>query len=533
MMRMKLGWIAAVTGVVALIGCGGSQSGSFGGSSGWTGGAGLNNRGPMQQQQPRPGQPGSTGPQGADIPTAGGLPVFLTDTSEPQVEHAYVRIYDVSLFTSKNSIPIFSSNEGQVVDLLTLKDSLGPRYLFLGSTTTTPADAVRVQLVVGKDFVIVPKGQTESEVRQFADSLNEGKNKTRLALQLTKRDAPALVLNFDLGAATDDQKKKTLVVLKEGDASLIADMSRQDVAMFTGKAANVTGQLPSINFGIPLGNGRVVRVETTDQTAVFDSKGDAVQRVTNGAQVDVRGRFDVTTKMFQAASLRVIGKGSAGDAVTGTLKTDALEQGKLVLTAASTTGSARSAHALTLEPRPTAVYLLANGEKTGKEDFLKAVKPGVVVEADGAFDKKGDLMQVDRLKIRSSAAVARSQPKPSERTPDGDKPSEAAPNGESQSDGPRLNGGAATSEAIGVVSSIDKAAGSFSIKTLRATGFKSEAENLPIILNDMTGYRDIAGKKISKEQMLEALAEGARVRIRGGLQTGGFGATLIMLMRNE
>ncbi len=195
MKQVGTSWLVGFLGVAALIGCGGSQQSSFGGTiaGSWNGGSGSR----MNQNPKNSNNPGQQPGVNQEISAGGGLPLFITDASDPQVEHAYVRIYEASLYTSKSSIPVFASPEGEVVDLKSLKDAQGMRFLFLGATPMTPPDLVRIQFIIGKEFVVVPKGGAGSEVRQFADQLNEGKNKTRLTLSLPKKDMQALVVHSE------------------------------------------------------------------------------------------------------------------------------------------------------------------------------------------------------------------------------------------------------------------------------------------------------------------------------------------------
>ncbi len=532
MKQMRAGWWIGLFGLVALIGCGGSQTGSFGGSSGsWTSGGGLRSNqagGPRNQ----PGGAGQAGPT-TEAPLAGGVAVYLTDTSDSQVDHAYVRVYEVSLYGAKASTPVFSSSEGLVVDLKGLTNSA----LFLGATATTPNDLVRVQMEVGKDFVIVPKGKSESEVRQFADSLAEGKNKAKLTLNLTKKGVPAIVLDFNLGAGTDDKQSKTLVALKEADYAAVSDTSRLALTSFTGKVVAVNGQPPTYNFGLNLGANRSLRVVTSESSPILDAKGDPIAKLTNGAQVEVRGVFDLQTKTFNAGAVTVLGKG-AGDEVTGVLDPAAVEKGELLLAARTTTGSARAAHQLHIDASGETVYLQASGGKVSKEEFLK-LATGAHVEVDGSFDKAGDRIKASRLKIDGPITVAKAPAATDGATAPAQNAgtkAEGQGDGKAEPDKPEdniLRGGAAAGEIIGEVVSVDKAAGTLTINPTKISGFSSDAQTLPIVINAKTLFRDLAGKASDKDKIFELLTAGAKVRVRGGLGDGGFIATLLMPMKKE
>lgn len=531
MKQMRAGWWIGFFGLVALIGCGGSQTGSFGGTSGsWTSGGGLRSNqagGPRNQ----PGGAGQAGPT-TEAPLAGGVAVYLTDTSDSQVEHAYVRIYEVSLYGAKASTPVFSSNEGLVVDLKSLKGSA----LFLGATSTTPNDLVRVQMEVGKDFVIVPKDKSESEVRQFADSLAEGKNKAKLTMNLAKKGVPAIVLDFNLGAGTDDKQSKTLVALKEADAAAVSDTSRLALTSFTGKVVAVNGQAPTYNFGLNLGSNRSLRVVTSESSPILDAKGDPIAKLSNGTQVEVRGVFDLQTKTFNAGAVTVLGKG-AGDEVTGVLDPAAVEKGELLLAARTTTGSARAAHQLHIDASSETVYLQASGGKISKEEFLKLAN-GATVEVDGSFDKTGDRIKATRLKVDGPITVAKAPAATEGATVSGENSgAKAEGRGEktepSKSDDNILRGGAAVGEIIGEIVSVDKVAGTLTVNPTKIAGFTSDAQTLPIVINAKTVFRDLAGKSSDKDKVFEQLTAGAKVRVRGGLGDGGFIATLLMPMKKE
>lgn len=523
---MRAGWWIGFFGLVALIGCGGSQTGSFGGTSGsWTSGGGFRSN---QQNGPRNQPGGNQAGPAAEAPLAGGIAVYLTDTSDPQVEHAYVRIYEVSLYGSKASTPVFASTDGLVVDLKSLKGA----PLFLGATATSPNDLVRLQMEVGKDFVIVPKDKTEGEVRQFADSLAEGKNKSKLTLNLTKKGVPAIVVDFDLGAGSDDKQSKTLVALKEADAGLVSDTARSPLSTFTGKAVAATGQPPVLNFGLNMGSNRSLRVVTSESSTILDSKGDPVTKISNNAQVEVRGVFDLQTKTFNAGTVTVLGKGSGAGEVTGVLDPAGVEKGELLLKARTTTGSARSAHRLHVDAGAETLFLQANGTKVGKDEFLKLAANGATVEVVGAFDKDGDRIKATRLKIDAPIVIAKASPTPEASPSASDKPAAAGDGSAAPAGGDNiLRGGAAAGEVLGSVASADKASGTLSVAPTKTSGFTSDAQTLPIVVNDKTIFRDAAGKAITKDQMFEQLTAGAKVRIRGGLGEGGFVATLLMLMK--
>lgn len=525
MSKSQAWWSVAVFAAAVLtIGCGGSQS-SFGGNSSgsWTGGGLQQNR--QNQGVNNNGGKGAAGSPGPAIAGAtGGIPVYLTDDSDAPLDHAYVRIYKVELFTSKNSIAVFESNDGMVLDLRTLRDKSGPRYAFFGVTSLSSSELVRAQIELGREMSVVQAGQKAPENRRFSDTLASGKDRARLSLNLPKKDdLTALVLDFDFAKAQPDPKKGVLVTLREGDPGGLSDLLRHEPVAFTGKVGSLSGKTPDASFALNLGQNRTLRVAGSPETASYDAKGDE-PKLANNAQAEVRGVFDAGSKTFLARSIAIVGKGSP-DEVTGFLT---VKDGKdLAIATTRSDGPLSTAHEVPVQLDGNAVFLGKDGRKIDKDEFLKQTNEAIRVEADGQFDKSGTF-KASRLKLESPAGAIPAAAAPKTDTPaaSGDEPKE----GGAKAPAKPKPSSAELVQIDGSVVGIDKDKGIFRVNSL-ASQSKIESNETDVAVDAKTKFFDIENKPIDREAFFAALATGAKLTIRGSIGGGKIVATAVRFVK--
>lgn len=524
MSKSQAWWALAVFGsAVIAIGCGGSQS-SFGGNSSgsWTGG-GLQQGRQNQGINNNAGKGGPNQPGGPTAGATGGIPVYLTDDSDAPLDHAYVRIYKVELFTSKSSIAVFESNDGIVLDLRTLRDKSGPRYAFFGVTSLSSSELVRAQIEVGREMSVIQSGQSAPETRRFGDALAQGKDRARLSLNLPKKDdLTALVLDFDFAKAQPDPKKGVLVTLREGDPGGLSDLLRHEPVSFTGKVGSLSGKAPDASFALNLGQNRTLRVAGSPETASFDAKGDE-PKLANNAQAEVRGVFDAGSKTFLARSIAIVGK-VAPDEVTGLLTN---KDGKdLAIATTRSDGPLSTAHEVPILLDGNAVFLGKDGRKIDKEEFLKQSSEAIRVEADGQFDNKTGAFKATRLKLESPAGASPIAAPKAESNAAGAEPKE----NEAKTPAKPKPEAADLVQVDGSVVSIDKEKGVFRVNSL-ASQSKIESNETDVAIDAKTKFYDLENKLIDREAFFAALAAGAKVTIRGSVGGGKIVATAVRFVK--
>jgi len=507
-------------------GCGGQNqtSNSFGGGAG----GGLGAFGPNSQQ--------NRSAQQANAEAASMTPVFLSDGSGSPNDHLWVKLYSVDVVTSTSTITIFSDPTGRTVDLKSLRQKDGPRFLYLGSIDPKAGDVVRAQVTLDKTYAVLKAGTTEVKSGTFSTpEVDTGKLKLTINLnpRLQKGEKPAIVLDVDLQKFDDKDDKNTKMSLKVGDTSGIEERQYQVPMEFTGLAGSIAGSVPALSFNVGFGENRFQRVITDSKTAIFSAEGQINPVLSDGNTLDVRGVFQYPERQFIAETIRVrdVASVPAPHEVIGVAQNFDTEKGTFEITPDSLNGFVAKASKFSVETSDKTVILGANGAKATKEDLQKALANTEHVEIEGAYDEQGNLLKAAWIKLApkagapAGAAQKDSDLKPKENampsvlqgqpgtgakivsTPENPIPAPTTP---VQPDG--------TIEGTAIIESFDEATGAFNLKNVE--GLKEKAEAVQAAIDANTAFQNASGSLIGKSQFYKDLSPGKKIMFRGEIVGG-------------
>lgn len=274
--RFRYGIVAAFAAAAALlVGCGGSGAGSPGGGG------------------------------------AASTQVFAVDDMNSGFDHVWVTIDTISLTSAGGgSTTIFdaTSQGGKVVDLRTLHDASGAKFLLLGGFNTPSGSYTGVNVTVASGLTVFPTGATTGTAATFANATGGTYTMTLTFPQSeTISEANKVIVDFDLANWTltgTTVSAANNAFLSMGSSTGIGDGNRHVPSDYLGSVSALSGTAPTQSF--TLTNGRcTLDVVTSSATTIVNSDGSANPTLADGANVDVTGTFDTTNNVLDATSITI------------------------------------------------------------------------------------------------------------------------------------------------------------------------------------------------------------------------------------
>lgn len=360
MERLRLKLLAPLAlAALALSGCGGSGSSPGGGGAGGTASA----------------------------------QIFAQDDMNAGFDHVWVTINSVALTTATGtSTTVFDATAagGRVVDLRTLHDASGAKFLLLGGFDAPNGSYTGVTVTVASTLTVFPAGATTGTIASFA-----GATGNNYKLQLTFPTAQSLsasnhiVVDFNLANWTLNGQFVSApgnAFLSLGTTTGLGDGNRHLPSDYDGTVGGITGTSPSQTFTLTDGKSTMT-VSTSAATTVVNSDGSANAALANGEAVDVTGTFDTTNNVLNATSItiriasspppqRVHGLVTAFDATAQTV-TVQLEDCDRFEPSSST---------VTVDVGASTIYFGSSGVTDNEAQFFAALVAGTSrVYADGSL----------------------------------------------------------------------------------------------------------------------------------------------------
>ncbi len=395
---------------------------------------------------------GVTAPAGA-TQRAG---VFITGAAPKGYEHAWVTVHKIEVVdTAEKAATIWEDRDGQTIDLGILQDKAGPRYALVTSAAIPSGRAhTRIRLTLGKAALLYAPKATVAETFLLSDSLprdNEGRPTVSYSLKKA-RDLGSgndpIVIAFDPKKMALNAGRANLVALdgSAGAKQVLAGSERQEPALFTGTVGDIakagsekTGAETTFTLQEP--GGKSVVVEVAAGVPVTDEGGaaptgekkvegasavspatTAPTNITTGKRARVRGTLSLSTKRIVAtevilrADTPVAKEGepenstpaapaTAEAAIVGEATDVKPESGSFTLQARQVYGLVPSQSSVTVVlGKGAALRSLRGSGPITPEDLLSSLKrPGVQVEAAGAFDPITATLTASRVTLNSAA----------------------------------------------------------------------------------------------------------------------------------
>lgn len=366
--KLTLALMAIITGLLILIGCGGSSS--------------------------------SGGASSVDL--------FITDDMSADYSGVWVTLYKAEIYnTAGASTTLFESTEGLPVNLRQLNDGAS-RFLLLAPGRLPDGTYNKVQFNVGKTVNLVAAVGGAPSTATFPNSLDNGTGRSKLEVNLTPAvtipGTPRLAIDFDLKNWTVTGGVITPVVGVHPGGGL-TDPTRHERFEFKGLVSNLVGTAPDQTFNLQLRFGGNVTVQTSIDTS-FVGDGSAV--FGNGAKAEVFGEFNPLTRVVTARVVRfesefeneakAIGKASNIAAVAGTF--DVLPK--------FTRGFVPQGEKVSVVTNGTTRYRGRRGVTLTQAEFFTALTNAgtdAVVEVEGAYSSTNNTLTAKSVHIENEVEL--------------------------------------------------------------------------------------------------------------------------------
>jgi len=368
MKHMKLHRIfLAVTALAALAGCGGGGGG--GGSS-------------------------SSGSGGA---------FFITDDLNTGYDHVWVTIKKVELAkVGGGTTVVYSDSVGTTVDLRSLRDAQGRRFKLIGWDNKLSGQYNGVTVTLDDDVVLYPSGSTTGQARTFEGSSGGEKAlSTTFAARTFGPGNDDLIIDFDLATWNDNGSQVTGANISVVTDDSVSDDSRHDRENYPGTVSNIQGTAPNQTFTLTRGNHSVT-VQTSADTEIHRSDSNGNSTLAAGQHVVVRGVFNTTTNMLEAAKIKITdgdNNDDDDDEANGTVSNINALAGSFDLTIEDVEEFQPSGDPIHVATTETTVFRSQSGLLMTKAEFFAALTNGANVEVEGVYNSGTNTLTATKIKL--------------------------------------------------------------------------------------------------------------------------------------
>lgn len=434
--------------------------------------------------------------------------VFVTDSFTDEYDHVWVTLYKVELVSSEGEPQtLFDDPAGRSVDLKTLRDGSGPRFLFLNAANVRPGHHAKVRVTVGSSLMLFPAGATTGQETPIAERFtrtSDGKVVIEFPLSVLRNVASGsdnVVVDFDL-ANFVLRGGRVEPHCKEGDRGTLNNRERHEDDEYVGFVAELSGQSPDYRFALAMASGRAVHVVTNANTSVVNLDATPGPLLANGKRVLVEGTFDPATQQLTAKDVKiapnagpeqtlpplVIGEPSQEDASGGTF----------VVTVKRTERLVPPQTTVNVVTRDTTVFWSANGVKLGAVEFFQALATVHSVAVAGTFDAATNTLTAVQVKL------------------------------------PRETETPVTPQFVavsGVATGGNGEAGTFALGTLAGwEGFVPNGLALNVVTNGETRFVDAQEHELTSAAFFAGFTGGVKVRVVGKLSGGTLTAVRVRVL---
>jgi len=274
-MRKRQGWIillASIVGSLLLTGCGGGGSAAGGGGG-------------------------------------GNMSLFAVDDMNTGYDHVWVTIDKVDLVGAGSTTNVFdaTASGGKVVDLRTLHDGNGARFLLLGGCNTPAGSYTGINITLAPSVTVVPTGASTGVAATFSGATGPTfvMSLTFPAQNISSTNKVVVdfnLANWTLSGTTVSAPNNAYLAL--GSTTGITDPTRHEPSDYDGAVSGVTGSAPTQTFTLTDGS-HSMNVATSASTVLTNSDGSSNPALDNGEKVDVVGTYDTTNNVLNATNIRI------------------------------------------------------------------------------------------------------------------------------------------------------------------------------------------------------------------------------------
>jgi hypothetical protein len=425
----------------------------------------------------------------------GSLDLFATDSPRDDYSKIWITLHKVELIDASGATTIFNDTNGTLLDLRTLRDASGERFVFLGKSGLALKAYNSARLTVAKALSAVATGSSVIQALTFHNNYDAGPGMSALTFNIVNgselgSSARQFVIDFDLAQWVVNAG---VVTPYAGPSSGVGldDPLRHENEDYHGTISGLTGAVPNQSFTLTTLGGTKFLVHTSTTTLIFNNNGAMSPALANGQFIEVRGTFSTLEGALNATSIKiedgapgvgepeVKGPFSNVNPKAGTFQVEALEVENFV--PANTLINVTTSIAT--------VFRNDRGVSVTQAEFFALLEGGLFpfVEVEGNYDSGSNTLAALKVKLEDD-----------------------------------IDGGANDdAEVNGVVSLLNVPAGSFSVTLGSWAGFNgAPGMVVPVQTDGSTTYRNDNGDPITAEVFFGALANGLLVEAEGHFSSG-------------
>lgn len=436
--------------------------------------------------------------------STGALTVFVTDDFRTDFDHVWGTIYKVELVADDTStVSVFDDSVGRVFDFSRLNDGVNPKFAFLNHANVRAANYRSVRLTLGNQMNLIPTGTTTgTNFDVEGTAAGAGKVVVTMNLPAVSRfeGSDDLVIDFDLPNFTLVGGKIT-PSLRRGANSGLDDLNRHEAEDIHGTVTSLSGTAPTLIFDMQVRNGRIMRVRTDANTAIFNSNGTPSPTLAVSKRVEVRGKFDTGSDTMLATSVKIEdASGEDANESRGVPSAINSTDGTFTLTVNGVQGFVPANRMMSVVTSTNTIYRSDRGVILTKADFFTALATeGMLVEVEGTYNATNNTFTARKAKLEDES-------------------------GDDNGDG------FGQAEAKGRVGQFNATAGTAQITVSEFQGFSFGGGVLTFTTTANTRYRDNEGETITKEAFFSSLVSGTtRIKGEGRPVDGGILATTLRI----
>ncbi len=461
--------------------------------------------------------------------------VYVTDDIRTGYDKVWAEVHKIEMTSSTGaSTVLFNDPKGKIVDLRSLHDAQGSRFLFLSNQSVPAGTYTSMKVTVGNKMTLFTTGATVGKSVTMNPALPvDGQGNTQISVNLptpvvVDSSSAKVVVDFDL-SKFDISGGQVTPVVKKGDTSTIDNPARHENEDIRGVVSALSGTAPALQFTLSPSSGNPLTVTLDSATTLFFQSGATNPLLANGQKVEVRGIVDPTTNTLKATEVKIEDasqsaeshsevKGLSGDANSTT--------GTFTITVGEAEDFLPATSKVTVLTNAATVFRADSGVKLSATDFFSRLSTPAVVKAEGTYDAASNTLTATVVKIRKSGNNS---------SEDGGSGS----NGGNGGNGGNGNGGGSNdggsghqgreAEVAGTISNSSVASSNLQLNPVtKFEGFSFAGGTLNVVTTDTTEFRGAQGK-VSATDFYASLSSSTKVEIKGSYKDGTLTAVRIQV----
>lgn len=315
--------------------------------------------------------------------------IIGTDDMNTGYDHVWVTVYSIDLVTSSGTVNAYTNASGLQVDLSSLHDSSGSRFLWFNNVNFPAGTYTGINVTVSNNVNVFPTAATTATAATFGSATNNFvMSLTYSAPKTVAAGHDDIVLDFNLANWTLTGATITApgnAFLTEGSKTTLSDDTRWQKEDKTGTVTNLSGTPGSQTFSLGT-SSTAPTVTTTSTTALFNSDGSANPSLAAGQTVTVFGTYSDSTNSITATGIEIqVNSANSPTRVRGEVSNISTGAFTFNVSADDCERFVPDNSTLPVTTSSTTTFYDASGATTDQATFFSEIQNGTVVRVAGTL----------------------------------------------------------------------------------------------------------------------------------------------------